>query len=86
MDSPKRNNVKLLVAVIGGGVIAMGALSAAIGQEQAGQESVAKSSNMNVGSTTTVTTPPLVEATTMAAPAMKGPAPLPVEEQSPAAP
>jgi hypothetical protein len=85
MDSPKRN-VKLLVAVIGGGVIAMGALSAAIGQEQAGQESVAKSSNMNVGSTTTVTTPPLVEATTMAAPAMKGPAPLPAEEQSPAAP
>jgi hypothetical protein len=86
MDSPKRNNVRLLVAVIGGGVIAMGALSAAIGQEQAGQESVAKSSNMNVGSTTTVTTPPLVEATTMAAPAMKGPAPLPIEEQSPAAP
>jgi hypothetical protein len=85
MDSPKRN-VKLLVAVIGGGVVAMGALSAAIGQEQAGQESVAKSSNMNVGSTTTVTTPPLVEATTMAAPAMKGPAPLPAEEQSPAAP
>ena len=86
MDAPKRNNVRLLVAVIGGGVIAMGALSAAIGQEQAGRQSVAKSSNMNVGSTTTVTTPPLVEATTMAAPAMKGPAPLPTEEQSPAAP
>jgi hypothetical protein len=86
MDAPKRNNVRLVVAVIGGGVIAIGALSAAIGQEQAGQESVAKSSSMNVGSTTTETTPPLVEATTMAAPAMKGPAPLPVEEQSPAAP
>ena len=86
MDSPKRNNVKLLAAVIGGGVIAMGALSAAVGQEQAGQESVAKSSSMNIGATTTETTPPLVEATTMAAPAMKGPAALPVEEQSPAAP
>jgi hypothetical protein len=86
MVSGKRNNVKLLVAVVGGGAIAMGALFAAIGQEQTGQESVAKSSNMNVGSTTTVTTPPLVEATTMAAPAMKGPAPLPAEEQSPAAP
>ncbi len=86
MDAPKRNNVRLLVAVIGGGVIAMGALSAAVGQEQAGQEPVAKSSSMNVGSTTTETTPPLVEATTMAAPAMKGPAPLPAEEQSPAAP
>jgi hypothetical protein len=86
MVSTKRNNMRLVVAVIGGGVIAMGALSAAIGQEQAGQESVAKSSSMNIGSTTTETTPPLVEATTMAAPAMKGPAPLPVEEQSPAAP
>jgi hypothetical protein len=86
MDAPKRNNVRLLVAVIGGGVIAMGALSAAIGQEQTGQQSVAKSSSMTIGSTTTVTTPPLVEATTMAAPAIQGPAPLPSEEQSPAAP
>jgi hypothetical protein len=86
MDAPKRNNVKLLVAVIGGGAIAMGALVMAVGQEQAGQESVAKSSNMNVGSTSTATTAPAVEATTMAAPAIKGPAPLPVEEQSPAAP
>jgi hypothetical protein len=86
MDAPQRNNVKLLVAVIGGGVIAMGALSVAIGHEQAGPESVAKSSSMNIGSTTTETTPPLVEATTMAAPAMRGPAPLPAEEQSPAAP
>ena len=82
MVSAKRNNTKLLVALIGGsGVIAMGALSAAFGQEQTGQEWVAKSSNMNVGATTTETTPPLVEATTMAAPAMKGPAPLPPEEQ-----
>jgi hypothetical protein len=87
MVSAKRNNTKLLVALIGGsGVIAMGALSAAFGQEQTGQESVAKGSSMNVGSTTTVTTPPLVEATTMAAPAIKGPAALPAEEQSPAAP
>ena len=86
MDAPKRNNVRLLVAVLGGGVIAMGALSAAIDQEQTGQQSVAKSSSMTIGSTTTVTTPPLVEATTVAAPAMKGPAPLPSEEQSPAAP
>ena len=87
MVSAKRNNTKLLVALIGGsGVIAMGALSTAFGQEQTGQESVAKSSSMNVGSTTTVTTPPLVEATTMAAPAMRGPAALPAEEQSPAAP
>ncbi|MDT5045133.1 MAG: hypothetical protein QOG75_986, partial [Mycobacterium sp.] len=54
MVSAKRNNTKLLVAVIGGsGVIAMGALALAVGQEQAGQESVAKSSSMTIGSTTT---------------------------------
>ncbi|MDT5210279.1 MAG: hypothetical protein QOF67_2694 [Mycobacterium sp.] len=86
MVSAKRKNVKMLVALIGGsGVLAMGALSAAFGQEQASQVSVAKAS-MNIGSTTTETTPPLVEVTTMAAPALKGPAPLPAEEQGPAAP
>jgi hypothetical protein len=87
MGSVKRKNVKLLVTLIGGsGVIAMGALAVAIAQEQAGQESAAKSTTMTVGSTSTETTPPLVEATTMAAPAMKGPAALPTEEQGPAAP
>jgi hypothetical protein len=87
MVSAKPYNVKLLVALIGGsGVIAVGALSMAFGQEQAGQVSVAKSSGMNIGSTSTETTPALVPATTMAQPAMKGPAPLPTEEQAPAAP
>jgi hypothetical protein len=88
MVSAKRKNVKLFVALIGGsGVLAMGALSVAFGQEQTGQQSVAKSSSMNIGATTTVTTPPVgVEATTIAEPAMKGPAALPAEEQGPAAP
>jgi hypothetical protein len=87
MDSHKRINLKLLAAVIGGsGVIAMGALAVAVSQEHAGEESVAKSTSMSIGSTTTETTPAAVEATTMAAPAMHGPAPLPTEEQGPAAP
>lgn len=87
MISAKRNNVKLLAAVIAGsGVVAMGAMSVAISQEQAGQESAAKSTTMTIGSTTTETTPAAVEATTMAAPAMRGPAALPTEEQGPAAP
>ena len=86
MVSTKRNNVKLLAAVIAGsGVVAMGAVSTAISQE-AGQESVAKSTSMTVGATSTETTAAAVEATTMAAPAMHGPAPLPAEEQGPAAP
>jgi hypothetical protein len=87
MDSPKRNDVKLLAVVIGGSaVIAVGAMSVAIAQEQAAPESVAKSTTMTIGSTSTETTPPTVEATTMAAPALRGPAALPTEEQGPAAP
>ena len=82
MVSVKRYNAKLIG---GSGVIAMGALSMAFGQEHAGQKSVAKSSSMNVGSTTTETTPPLVEATTLAAPTLRGLAALPAEEQGPAA-
>jgi hypothetical protein len=87
MESSKRTIVKLLAAVIGGsGVIAMGALSVAVAQEHAGENSAAKSTTMTIGSTSTETTPAAVEATTMAAPALRGPAPLPAEEQGPAAP
>jgi len=87
MDSSKRNNVRLLAAVIGGsGVVAMGALSMAVHQQEAGPDTMAKSTTMTIGSTTAETTPPAVEATTMAAPAMRGPAALPTEEQGPAAP
>lgn len=86
MDSPKHNNVKLLAAVIGGSaVVAMGALTAIVWHE-GGPAEAAKSSSMTVGATSTQTTPPSIEATTMAAPAIKGPAPLPTEEQGPAAP
>ncbi|HKP44342.1 hypothetical protein [Mycobacterium sp.] len=86
MDSPKRNNVKLLGAVIGGSAaIAMGAMTVAVVQE-AGPADAAKSTTMTIGSTSTETTPSAVEATTMAAPALKGPAALPTEEQGPAAP
>ena len=86
MDSATRNNVKVLAAVIGGSALmAMGAVSAIVLHE-AGPTNAAKSTTMTVGSTSTETTPPTVEATTMAAPAVKGPAPLPSEEAGPAAP
>lgn len=82
-----RRNVRLLAAVIGGsGVVAMGAVSMAIHQQDAGPDTLAKFTTMSIGSTTTETTPPAVEATTMAAPALRGPAALPTEEQGPAAP
>jgi hypothetical protein len=83
MDSSNPSNVKRLAAVIGGGaVIAMGAMSMAIHQEHAGPDTAAKSTTMTIGSTTTETTPPKVEATSMAVPTMKGPAPLPSEQKA----
>jgi hypothetical protein len=83
MASNNRRNLKLLSAVIGGSaVVAMSALSLAIAQEQAGPETVAKSSHMTVGSTFTQTTPSNAEATSMAVPTLKGPAPLPSEEKA----
>ncbi|MGX9787164.1 hypothetical protein [Mycobacterium sp. MMS18-G62] len=86
MDDANRNTLKLFAAVIGGSaLIAMGAVSAIVLHE-AGPANAAKSTTMTVGSTSTETTPPTVEATTMAAPGVKGPAPLPSEEAGPAAP
>jgi hypothetical protein len=84
MNSSKPNNVKFLAAVVGGSaVVAMGALSMAFSQEQATTDLVAKSSSMTIGSTTTAAKkPPTVEATSMAVPAIKGPAPLPPEEKA----
>jgi hypothetical protein len=84
MNEKNRKNVKMLSAVIGGSaIVAMGALSMAIGQEQAGPDTLAKSSTMSVGATSTqTTTPPTVEATSMAVPTIKGPAPLPSEQNA----
>jgi hypothetical protein len=82
VSSKNRKNVKMLSAVIGGSaIIAMGGLSMAIGQEQTRTDAIAKST-MQVGATSTQTTPPTVEATSMAVPAMKGPAPLPSEQKA----
>jgi hypothetical protein len=82
VSSKNRKNIKMLSAVIGGSaLVAMGALTMAIGQEQIGTDTIAKST-MQVGATSTQTTPPTVEATSMAAPAMRGPAPLPSEQKA----
>jgi len=76
----KKNEVKLL-AVIGGSVIVMlGVLGVAVGQEQASPGSVA-SSAMQTGATVTATVPPTAPETSVATPRIKGPAPLPPEEQ-----
>jgi hypothetical protein len=67
----KRNNVKMLAAVIGGSaVVAMGAVTMAIAQEQ-GTPAVMTSSGMTVGATTKQETPPSVPETSIAVPAVK---------------
>jgi len=61
----------MLAAVIGGSaVVAMGALTMAISQEQAGPATVT-SSGMTVSATSTQETPPTAPETTMAVPAVK---------------
>ena len=74
VNTNKRTDVNLMVAVIGGSaVVAMGALTMAITQEQAAPATVAVSW-MTVGATSTQTTPPTVPETSMAVPAITGPA------------
>jgi hypothetical protein len=82
-NEKNRKNVKVLSAVVGGSaIVAMGALTTAISQEQAGPDTLAKSTTMSVGATSTESTPPTVEATSMAVPTIKGPAPLPSEQKA----
>jgi hypothetical protein len=82
MRASNRNNARLLVAVIrASGAVAIGARSVAIVQQQAGHAVVVSSGNSSAAGPTSTTTTPL-----MAVPLLKGPAPLPTEEQSPSAP
>ena len=76
----KKNEVKLLAAIGGSVVVMLGVLSVAVGQEQASPGSVA-SSEMQTGATATATHPPTAPETPKATPRIKGPAPLPPEEQ-----
>ncbi|HEV7423428.1 MAG TPA: hypothetical protein VGO30_26910 [Mycobacterium sp.] len=81
MSSTNRRNVKVFAVIIGGSaVVALGAMNAAFTHEHAGQD-VAKGTTMTIGATSTETTPPTAPAVGEAAPSIKGPAPLPSEEQ-----
>jgi len=72
--------IKLLAAVIGGSaVVSLATLGVAIGQEPGG-DVVAKSASMQIGRTTTQTTPSNAPAVGAAQPTITGPAPLPPEE------
>jgi hypothetical protein len=74
MERTVGSNVKLTAAVIGGSaVIAMGALGVALGQ-QPDDSTQYTASQMNLGPTSTQTTPSAAPAVAMAVPAIKGPA------------
>lgn len=83
MSIKSRNSVKMFSAVIGGtAAVAMGVLSVAVGQGQAAAPVSVARSGMTVGETSTETTPPAAPAVSMAVPTIKGPAPLPAEQQA----
>jgi hypothetical protein len=65
--------MKSLIAVIGGSaLVAMGAVTIAITQQQAQPtRMMSSSSTMNIGATSTMGTPPSVPATSVAAPTVK---------------
>ena len=71
VNATRRTNVKLMAAVIGGSaVVAMGALTMAINQEQAAPATVT-GSGMTMGATSTQETPPAAPETSVAVPAVK---------------
>jgi hypothetical protein len=81
MNTSQGTKVKLLGAVIGGSaVVTMGALAMSIHQQPAPTQNLAVG-QMTMAATSTVSgKDDTVEATSMAVPTIKGPAPLPTEE------
>ena len=83
MDSTNRNKMKLLAAAIGGSaVMAMGALTFSVHQQPLSTDAVAVGRMTMAATTTASGKDDTVEATSMAVPVIKGPAPLPAEEQA----
>ncbi|BBY31160.1 hypothetical protein [Mycolicibacterium sediminis] len=81
MSNDTRRHVKACAAIIGGSaLIAIGAISAAT--VPASGPDLAKSTTMSIGATSTETTPANAPAVAEARPKIKGPAPLPSEEES----
>ncbi|OBK76037.1 hypothetical protein [Mycobacterium sp. 1274761.0] len=81
MNSTNRNTVKLVGAAVGGGaLVTMGALTMSLHQQPSDTHSVA-AGHMTLAATSTASGKAnTVEATSMAVPSIKGPAPLPKEE------
>ena len=83
MNSNKPKTVKMLAAVIGGSaVVTMGALAMSIHQQPGGADTIAVGKMTMAATSTASGKDDTVEATSMAVPVIKGPAPLPAEEQA----
>lgn len=66
-------NVKVIAAVAGGAaVVGLGVVGAVSDGAGPGAPALAAGSHMNLGQTSTETTPPTAPATSMAVPAMRG--------------
>jgi hypothetical protein len=77
-----RYNTKMFAAIIGGSaVVTMGALSVGIVEGNTAPASAAGSPQITMGATSTEGTAPSEPAVPEASPSIKGPAPLPSEEQ-----
>ena len=74
----KKTEVKLLAVIGGSAVVTLGVLGVALGQDRTSDATVASPGS---SSTATVSHAPTAPATPVATPAIKGPAPLPPEEQ-----
>ncbi|MDX1890340.1 hypothetical protein [Mycolicibacterium sp. 050158] len=74
----RSNNSRTLAIAAGGALVSLGVVGATIAQAAPG---FVADSTMNIGTTSTVTTAPAAPPIPMAQPSIKGPAPLPVEEQ-----
>ena len=71
MNSNQQKRVKLLSAVIGASaVVAVGAVSVALANEQVGTGTVGAVPEATVGATATTTTPPPAPVTSLATPPM----------------
>jgi hypothetical protein len=75
-------NPKMLAAILGGSaVVTLGALSVGMVEGQTAPAWASGTPQMTLGATSTDTTAPAAPAVAEASPSIKGPAPLPTEEQ-----
>lgn len=76
----KKNEVKLLAVIGGSAIVTLGVLGVAVDQRQPSLGFVA-STGVTTAVTRTAAHPPTAPETPVATPPIKGPAPLPPEEQ-----